>query len=363
MDSRLLLSIIGCLVSFPMAALVLAAGLKPGGRKPYLSLVFLEAALYFLAGTFPNSPAISLALGLGSSFYCLPSLYLFVREASGCPPRRALIHYLPALVNAPVGVGLALLFASRGFRGGWLAAAYIAATLLGQSVQLAAYGRAALKLTAAKAVAAPSGGGGAWIRRVAIAALSGYGLFLVLGWISYGAELAADLAGRRIGAFPWIELSSLLVGVLIAWTVGLCVIWGYDYSSPESREDRKYGGRPLSAEQAAELVGRALALLASMPDLAAPGTAPRELAKSLGVRYYLLSRAVNEGEGISLAELVNGCRIDRAKRMLAERPGSSILEVALESGFQAKSTFNEVFRKATGLSPREYRSRAAGRTP
>lgn len=33
-----------------------------------------------------------------------------------------------------------------------------------------------------------------------------------------------------------------------------------------------------------------------------------------------------------------------------------MLDVALESGFQAKSTFNDVFRKATGMSPSEYRA-------
>lgn len=58
--------------------------------------------------------------------------------------------------------------------------------------------------------------------------------------------------------------------------------------------------------------------------------------------------------GKSPVEYLNSLRIDGAKKLL-EDSQRNVLQVALESGFESLSTFYTQFRKATGLSPREYR--------
>jgi AraC-like DNA-binding protein len=55
---------------------------------------------------------------------------------------------------------------------------------------------------------------------------------------------------------------------------------------------------------------------------------------------------------------ISAARVEEAKRLLLESPDSSILDDALESGFNSKASFNRVFREATGLSPRDWRKRA-----
>jgi AraC-like DNA-binding protein len=159
-----------------------------------------------------------------------------------------------------------------------------------------------------------------------------------------------------LGIVAGLDLFSLLIAVLVAWTLSLCALWGKDYTSKTSRDERKYGGRPLSADMADELVRRTRALLVSERDLSSPDVAPRQLAGRLGEPYHLLSRAVNEREGISISDLISEYRVDRAKGMLEAEPDLTILDIALDSGFQAKSTFNEVFKKRVGMSPRRYRS-------
>jgi AraC-like DNA-binding protein len=82
---------------------------------------------------------------------------------------------------------------------------------------------------------------------------------------------------------------------------------------------------------------------------------PRRLAKLLGVPYYLLSRAINEHNEQTVADLIREKRVQRAKALLDECPDATILRIALEAGFPAKSSFNDAFRKTVGMSPSEYR--------
>jgi AraC-like DNA-binding protein len=341
MEAQLVLSICGACLALPAAAAVLFASRRPGGRRPFLSLVFLEVGLYFISELISSlwgKSVFALALNFGSALYSLPSLYFFARDALGEKEPPLLRHYLPALANAFIGTALAIPCAARGYRAGWGTALYLAAV--------------ELRLTSAKA----REGASPWPKRAVIAALAGFGGFLALSWAGLAFTAATEILGRRIPAPEGFGASSVLVVVLLAWTLGLCALWGKDYSEGRKAEGPKYGGRPLSGEEAAGLLRRARALLAAEPDLASQAVEPRRIAARLGLPYYLLSRAVNEGGGMTVSDLVNEYRVERVKRLLLEREDLGVLDVALESGFQAKSTFNEVFRKATGMSPSEYRA-------
>ena len=47
-------------------------------------------------------------------------------------------------------------------------------------------------------------------------------------------------------------------------------------------------------------------------------------------------------------------RVEHAKQLLAE-PDRTITEVAIAAGYSASSNFATVFRRVTGVSPREFR--------
>lgn len=52
------------------------------------------------------------------------------------------------------------------------------------------------------------------------------------------------------------------------------------------------------------------------------------------------------------------CRIERAKRTIAQSPGKKLLTVAAECGFPSPSVFATLFRRHTGFSPREYAAKS-----
>ena len=76
----------------------------------------------------------------------------------------------------------------------------------------------------------------------------------------------------------------------------------------------------------------------------------------------MLSRVINSGFGQNFNDYVNEYRVREAERRLRDPRFRhyTLLAVALESGFNSKSTFNRVFKKLRGATPSEV---AAGLNP
>lgn len=82
-----------------------------------------------------------------------------------------------------------------------------------------------------------------------------------------------------------------------------------------------------------------------------------DVAHRLGVNGSQLSELINLHMGQSFSEYINKHRLVEAKRELVEKPDRTVIEVAFDCGFNSKSSFNSVFRKATGMSPSAFRKR------
>lgn len=66
---------------------------------------------------------------------------------------------------------------------------------------------------------------------------------------------------------------------------------------------------------------------------------------------------VNTYLGQNFYNFINKYRIEEVKKKLSEDNSkeNNILTIALETGFNSKSTFNTVFKKIEGVTPSEYR--------
>ncbi|EQA37244.1 DNA-binding helix-turn-helix protein [Leptospira inadai serovar Lyme str. 10] len=81
------------------------------------------------------------------------------------------------------------------------------------------------------------------------------------------------------------------------------------------------------------------------------------LAGRLGLSSHQLSEYLNNEEKKSFFQLLNEYRVGEAKEKIRSSPKDTLLTIAYSSGFRSKSTFNDVFRRETGLTPSEYRKR------
>ncbi|RYU82459.1 helix-turn-helix domain-containing protein [Hymenobacter persicinus] len=87
----------------------------------------------------------------------------------------------------------------------------------------------------------------------------------------------------------------------------------------------------------------------------APELTLGELAAQLRTNTSWLSRVINAGCGQNFNDFINEYRVQEAERRLRDPQFRhyTLLAVALESGFNSKSTFNRVFKKLRGLTPGE----------
>jgi len=86
-----------------------------------------------------------------------------------------------------------------------------------------------------------------------------------------------------------------------------------------------------------------------------PDVSLATVARALGITPHQASQLINDGMHMNLRAYVNTYRMRDIKRELIEKPQRSILEIAFDNGFNSKSTFNTLFTRITGESPREYR--------
>ncbi|MFT5298916.1 MAG: AraC-like DNA-binding protein [Colwellia sp.] len=81
-----------------------------------------------------------------------------------------------------------------------------------------------------------------------------------------------------------------------------------------------------------------------------------DLSECIGINVKDISWAINVGNNRNFCDYINSLRIEDVKNKLlaGEAKDISLLEIALSSGFNSKSTFNAVFKKEEGITPSQF---------
>ena len=83
----------------------------------------------------------------------------------------------------------------------------------------------------------------------------------------------------------------------------------------------------------------------------------KQAAQALGMGRCRLSRLFTERLGIRFTAYVGALRVIEAKRLL-DHTDLPIAEIAYACGFETSRTFNRVFLRECGTTPRQYRGRS-----
>jgi AraC-like DNA-binding protein len=127
----------------------------------------------------------------------------------------------------------------------------------------------------------------------------------------------------------------------------------------------KYLKSGISPEELTTIGDKLKELMVSELTFLEPELSLSDLADSLNISQHTLSQTLNMHFGQSFFEYINSLRVKEVQRCFADPAyaGMSILDIALTSGFSSKATFNATFKRLTGSTPSECRSKLSDQKP
>lgn len=144
------------------------------------------------------------------------------------------------------------------------------------------------------------------------------------------------------------------------------IIPDWEAADPEGRspdlkpeQPGKYQKSGLSVENAKKIVESLIRLMKIEKPYLDSDLTLIELAGSLNISPHNLSEAINTQLQQTFFDFVNQYRVEKVKKDLADPQKEHItfLALALEAGFNSKSSFNVIFKKHAEMTPSEYRKR------
>jgi AraC-like DNA-binding protein len=120
---------------------------------------------------------------------------------------------------------------------------------------------------------------------------------------------------------------------------------------------RKYQKSGLNPEKAKEYLNNLLQIMETeKPYLNSDLTLSR-LADLISIPPHNLSEVINTQLGQSFFDFINKYRVEKIKGDIIDpsKNNFTLLAIAMEAGFNSKSSFNNIFKKHTGMTPSEYK--------
>jgi AraC-like DNA-binding protein len=189
--------------------------------------------------------------------------------------------------------------------------------------------------------------------------------FLIVGFtITWLAALFFDMQSKGDADWDYVWLLVSLMMYLIGY-MGLKqpeIFSGKIIEDlSESTEDKKKYTKSALSEDIAENYLNKLQkyIQTDKPHLNSAITLP-ELAQNLSMSIHHLSQIINQRLNQNFYEFINHYRVEEAKKMILDPAYKhlTIAAIGYESGFNSNSSFNSVFKKATGKTPSQYRNSA-----
>jgi AraC-like DNA-binding protein len=205
-----------------------------------------------------------------------------------------------------------------------------------------------------------------WLRRIINVALLAYALITMLDIA--GLLLSLDNEPRRLVElcaytllFYVIAINGLRRGLLLEADKPAPVPSGESGPIPEAVPETgaarpKYQRSMLDGETSSQIVQLADQVMSEQKPFLASDFKLPQLAALIGVSSHDLSQAINSG-GQTYYDYVNGYRANKARELIAggQCGHLAMLDLALEVGFNSKSTFYKHFRRQFKQTPAEFK--------
>ena len=188
--------------------------------------------------------------------------------------------------------------------------------------------------------------------------------WIFYSFASYVVALSLLFTGVYLKYFSINSENEYIIGFLL-----MTPIWAvtyFAYIQPEifsgdrvlyNFQFNKYKKSGLTESHSRELKEHLLKLLEEKKVYKQSDLSLELLSEKLDTSRHNTSQIINEHFNLNFFELLNKYRIKEAQRLFSEdtKESLTVLDVALEVGYNNRVTFNKIFKRETGHTPSEYR--------
>jgi AraC-like DNA-binding protein len=179
-------------------------------------------------------------------------------------------------------------------------------------------------------------------------------LWLVIAFVLLPVSLLG--IGNNVVSESTVDLSIRIANVLFIFVAGFygfrqtTIFLNTEVTQPA------YERSGLSKEQAKKYHAELLALMKEKRPYLNGELSAAQLASQLGISVNHLSQVLNQEQGQNFFDFVNSYRVREVQEKMADPSNNhlTLLAIALESGFNSKTSFNTLFKKIAGKTPTQY---------
>lgn len=130
----------------------------------------------------------------------------------------------------------------------------------------------------------------------------------------------------------------------------------------EEVQKEKYTSSKLQTAQKEKYLQQLIHYMEQKRPYQSPDLTLAELSEKLNIPPHYVSQIINEKLNINFLDFINQYRIKAAQEKLVNPKWAhyTIIAIAYEVGFNAKSTFYAAFKRQTGMTPNQYRKSLVG---
>ena len=122
----------------------------------------------------------------------------------------------------------------------------------------------------------------------------------------------------------------------------------------ESKLAEKYKNSGIKNEVATKLHDKLLKIMTVEKPYLDPKLSLSGLARQLNISPNQLSQVINQQAQVNFYDFINKYRVEEFIQAAKRNKKYSLLALALDSGFNSKSSFNNIFKKQKGIAPSKY---------
>ena len=191
-------------------------------------------------------------------------------------------------------------------------------------------------------------------------------LFLALFIANFSMFYVQNVLELRMIRFPSLSFDlTLFTFIMIYFGINQSAIYereeeqsnGYIQKVHANNREPKYIGSALDDQELSALTETVIKYLRHKKPYLNPEYSLQMMVVDLKISRHKLSQVINRSQKKNFYKFINEFRLEEVKEMLVDPAYEhySVLGIAMECGFNSKTSFNRIFKEETGFTPTAYK--------